>query len=150
MYRRIAPWWRVKNKDEESLSMKTLFLETITRDQARDTGMAMVLLCLLTAAFSHKEAYTILAIVLLIIDMAWPGFFGPLAKIWLAAANLAGTMTSSVILSLLYFLIVTPVGMVRRLAGFDSLQIKEWKKGSSSVFRVRNHTYVGKDMEKPY
>lgn len=120
------------------------------RDQAKDTGMAMVLICLLVAYFGNRPKFAAVAIVLLIIDMVWPPVFHYPAKIWFGLAHLMGAVMSRVLLTVLFFGLVTPLGLLRRLAGADPMQRKKWKKGTDSVFKTRDHTYSAHDIEQPY
>ncbi|MFH1755649.1 MAG: SxtJ family membrane protein [Candidatus Latescibacterota bacterium] len=132
---------------------KTLYSiipQKINRSQAKDTGMAMVLICLLLGVVWDKGGVLVLAIPLLVINMIVPGVFKPVAKIWLGLSTLLGTIMSRVILSILFLVIVTPVGLVRRWLGADSLQLKTWKKGQKSVFSIRDHKFESKEMENPY
>jgi hypothetical protein len=57
---------------------------------------------------------------------------------------------SRVILTVVFFLVVTPIAVIRRLCGADALQLKKWKQGRGSVFVVREGPVQGKDMENPY
>ena len=118
--------------------------------QARDTGMAMVLICLLIGYFGKKYAFYNIAIPLLVINMIRPAFYRPVAKVWIGLSNLLGTFVSKILLTTIFFVLVTPLGLIRRLSGFDSLQLKKWKKDCSSVFTDRNHTFKSKDIETPY
>ena len=123
---------------------------TITRDQAKDTGMAMVLVCLIIAFVAGKDLFFKLAVVVLLINMIWPDIYRPVAKLWLGLSHLMGTVMSKIILSVIFFVMVTPVGLIRRLMGADSLQLKKWKKGSASVFRVRDHKFEPEDVNHPF
>ena len=53
-------------------------------------------------------------------------------------------------MAIVFFLVVTPIGVWRRMIGADALQLKRFKTGSSSVMEQRNHRFTGKDLEKPY
>jgi hypothetical protein len=122
----------------------------ITPEQAKDTGMAMVLICLLIGQLAGKPAFFPAAIVLLLANMIWPKLYRPVAKLWLGLSNLLGAVVSRILLSALFFLLVTPIGLIRRLCGADALQVRRWKKDQTSVFRVRNHTFSSRDISKPY
>jgi len=122
----------------------------ITKEQARDTGMAMVLLCLIAALVSPARWPLVLATVLLVLDLTMPLLFSPLAVVWLGLGALLGTIFSRVMLAVLFALLVTPVGVLRRWLGADALQLKQWKRGEGSVFRVREHTYRFEDIKDPY
>ena len=129
---------------------KPSFWLSATRAQARDTGMAMVLICLLIAHFGHKPRFLSLAILILLIDMIWPSFYKPFAKIWFGFSHILGTVMSKIILGLTFFLVLTPMGLLRKVTGKDSMKIKNWKEGDASVFRVRDHTFDAGDIEQPF
>jgi hypothetical protein len=125
-------------------------LMSATKDQARDTGMAMVLICLLLAYWGGRPGFLPLAIVLLILTMAWPPAFRPLAVLWFGLSHLLGNVVSKIILSILFWGLVTPMGLVRRWLGKDSLQLRQWKKGPSSVFVTREGVIKPEDLDNPY
>jgi len=122
----------------------------ITKEQSRDTGMAMVLLLLIAAASRKREGYLLGAIALHVVNMIWPQIYRPLAVIWLGLSDLIGGVVSKILLSLVFFLIVTPIGIFRRIAGKDSLKLRAFKASQDSVMLERNHVFVGADLEKPY
>ena len=80
----------------------------------------------------------------------WPRAFQPLAGLWFGLAHVLGTVMSTVILTILFFGLVTPIGFIRRLLGADSLQLKKWKKGQESVFAVRADLIQREDLQAPY
>jgi Saxitoxin biosynthesis operon protein SxtJ len=136
-----------KPQKKEGLISRLL---SATPDQARDTGMALALLCLLIVQFKHAYRVVPVAIILLIITMAWPRAFQPLAGLWFGLSHVLGTVMSKVLLTLVFFLVVTPIGLVRRFMGKDSLQLKKFKKGQDSVFLVRSAVVEKEDLHKPY
>lgn len=122
----------------------------ITKDQSRDTGMAMVLLLLIVAASRKREVYLFAAMALQILNMAVPQIYRPVAVIWLGLSDLLGSVVSRVLLSIVFFVVVTPIGIFRRLIGKDSLKLRAFKASTESVMLERNHTFVGRDLETPY
>lgn len=131
--------------------MKLPLLERkITKDQSRDTGMAMVLLLLIVAASRKKEGYLFVAMALHVINMIWPQVYRPVAVIWLGISDLIGSVVSRILLSLVFFLVVTPIGLLRRLSGKDSLKLRAFKAGQGSVMLERNHVFTAQDLERPY
>ena len=131
-------------------STKPSFWLSASRAQARDTGLALVLICLLVAWFAERREALALGIVLLILDMTWPSAFKPAAKLWFGLSHLLGTVMSKLLLGLVFYLLVTPVGLFRRALGKDSMQVSGFGKGQDSVFRVRDHRFSSKDIETPY
>lgn len=121
-----------------------------TPEQAKDTGLAMVLICLLLGYFGKFPKFLPLSIALLLLTMVWPKAFKPLAGLWFGLSHVMGQVVSKILLTLAFFLIVTPIGLIRRLIGADSLQLKKWKAGSASVFVKRQGAIRDQDLLNPY
>jgi hypothetical protein len=131
-------------------SNQKFFSGPITRDQSKDTGMAMTLIFLIAGLVIHDRLYFFIAAGLLVLNMIWPLIYRPAARVWIGLSLVLGTVMSKVLLSVLFFVMVTPVGMLRRASGADPMRIKEWKTGTDSVFKVRNHEFTAQEIEKPY
>ncbi len=136
--------------DSLSNVQKDFFKQPINAKQAGDTGMAMVLIGLLIGLFTGNDLFFKIATFFLVINMIWPTVFRPVARIWLGGSVLLGTVVSKILLTILFFGLVTPIGVVRRIAGADAMLLKQWQKGSSSVFKERNYQFKAKDIEKPF
>jgi len=121
-----------------------------TSAQARDTGMAMVLVLLLLWAFRRADGYVLAAIFVHVVNMVVPKAFSPVAVVWFWLSHLLGTIASRVILTAIFFVVVTPIGLWRRMIGADSLKLKAFKVGKGSVMKERNHTFIGQDLKQPY
>jgi hypothetical protein len=130
--------------------MTKFFTRKITKDQSRDTGMAMVLLLLIVFATRKREGYLIGAMVLHVLNMIVPQVYRPVAVLWLGLSDLMGSVVSKILLSIVFFVVVTPIGILRRLFGKDSLQLRVFKESKESVMQERNHTFIGSDLERPY
>lgn len=135
---------------QKKKSASSFFLNRINVEQAKDTGMAMVLVFLLIGIIGDNRAFLFAALSLLIVNMIWPKFFKPIALLWNGLSLLLGTVMSKILLTVVFFLIVTPVGIVRKWLGADAMQLKKWKKDRSSAFTVRQKIYQHSDLEKPY
>src|SRR3990172_3749102 len=137
--------------DTEAHTGTDLRYKNITRDQAKDTGMALVLIFFILAQFIPDKAkiFQVIAIIILIINMVSPVLYKPAAWLWFGFAHILGTFVSKVLLTIIFIFLVTPVGLLRSLLGKDTLLLKKWKKDDSSVFQVRNHAFRREDVEKP-
>lgn len=127
-----------------------MFSTKITKKQASDAGMALVLIFLLIGLFSQKVIFFKIAIPILIINMIVPMFFYIFAIAWFGISHLLGTIVSKILLTIIYTILVIPFGLFRRLIGKDSLLLNRFKKDNKSVFRTRNYTFSSHDIEKPY
>jgi hypothetical protein len=122
----------------------------ITKDHSRDTGMAVVLFCLLVFMSRRREGWLFVAMGLHILNMIVPQLYRPIAVLWLGLSDLLGAVVPKIMLAILFFAVVTPIGLFRRLLGKDALKLRVFKGGESSVMLQRNHVFVAHDLERPY
>jgi hypothetical protein len=109
-----------------------------------------VLICLLGGWFSGQRDWFLAAIVLLVVNMVWPRIYTLVAKGWLGFSHLLGSVMSRVILTLVFFLVVTPLALLRRAFGHDPMRVRAWKAGTGSVFETRDHEYTPEEIERPF
>ncbi len=126
------------------------FSTSITKDQAKDSGMAIMLILMLIGFFTENDLFYKIAIPVLLMNMIYPMFYYPFAIFWFGFANMLGTIVSKILLSVVFFIIVLPIALLRRLLGKDSLLLKKFKKSNESVMKTRNQTFVAADLEKPF
>lgn len=124
--------------------------QKMTIERVKDTGQAVVLILLLLMSFKNWYALLLPTIIVQVLNMTWPALFMPLAYVWFRLAELLGSVMSRVLLTIVYAMIVTPMGLIRKMIGKDLMRLKDWKKGEKSVFVVRKYHYKREDLEKPY
>jgi len=122
----------------------------ISKKMALDSGLALVLISLIVF-FITKNIYAIyFATGFTVVCITVPIVFKPFAKLWFGLSHFIGTFLSKIILSIVFYTVITPVALLRQVMGKDSLMLKKFKKGTDSVFVERNHTYKSEDILKPY
>ena len=127
-----------------------LIPRSISDKEAADTGMALTLILMLAGYFTGNIIYFLLAIPVQVLNMLWPSAYRPLGYVWLGLTNIIGTVMSKIILSIIFFVVVLPMGLIRRATGKDSLQLKKFKKDTSSVMVERNHSFDSNDLVNPF
>lgn len=127
-----------------------IFPSAMTRDQCKDTGMALVLVLLLLFLWRRNTSFVGGAIAVHLVNMTAPQLFRPAAIVWFGLSHVMGTIVSKVLLAAIFFVVVTPVALVRQMIGADPMQLRGFKKSKQSVMQVRNHTFTAKDIEHPY
>ena len=58
-----------------------------------------------------------------------PTYLGPVERAWMALAHAISRLTTPIVMSVIYFLVLTPVGLIRRAAAGNSLIHKEAQSG---------------------
>ena len=79
-------------------------------------------------------------------------FIPPIAKLVVAAweklSEILGMISSTILLSLLFFFFLSPIAILYRLLKKDSSKIK--RNHAKSKFIQRNYQYTAKDLEYPW
>jgi len=125
-------------------------MKKITDDQCRDTGLALILITLLTLWARRSVVLAPPAVVIVIITMTAPRLLSPLARLWFGFSHYLGQAVSTVLLSLVFLAVVTPVGLPRKLSGKDAMGLKKWHDGQPSAFLLRQQTITKADLAKPF
>ena len=58
---------------------------------------------------------------LIMVGLAFPVALGPVYRIWMRGAEALGWLNTRVLLGVVYFLVMTPIGVLMRLIGRDPL-----------------------------
>lgn len=123
----------------------------ITLSQSRDTGLAMILLALILGNLVLKDSFfNGIAILLTIITMTKPGVFKAVAVLWFGISELLGAIMSKMILTIIFFGVICPVGFLANLLRKDPMRLRQFKVSTGSVFSSRNHTYCASDLKTPF
>ena len=122
----------------------------VSDEQCKDSGLALVLIALILSMVFSPYYFLPIGIGLLVVTMSVPTLFRPFARIWFGFSHALGTLVSRILLTLLFYGLVTPVGCIRRVLGKDSMQLKKWKRGKVSVFHDRDHLFTRQDLDNPY
>jgi hypothetical protein len=125
-------------------------MQSVPQNQAKDTGLALVLVLLVIGHFWNKSWLILPAIGVLLLTMTCSVVFSPLAWAWFGFARILADIVSKVLLTVLFVIVIIPVALSRRICGADPMRLKEWKNGRNSVLVQRDHTFSAKDLEKPY
>ncbi len=68
--------------------------------------------------------------------------------IWMQLAKMLGYINSRILLSIIFFIILSPIALLMRLLGKGQMQTSSSNK--DSLFINRNHLYSKADLEQPF
>jgi hypothetical protein len=94
---------------------------------------------------TYQKYFIYVATSLGIIFVALPFVGNLIVKLWFKLAELLGWVNSRLILSLVFFLFLSPIAFIYRLATKNPLNLG--KTTDKSIFVERNHNYTAKDLE---
>ena len=89
-------------------------------------GIALVVLGVIFF-FLEKQGYIVLLALgaaFVLVGLTIPIILKPLQKIWMTLAVIIGWFMTRVILSILFFVIITPIGLIARLFGKRFLELQ--------------------------
>jgi predicted membrane protein len=119
---------------------------SLTKKQSVEFGLLSILITLLLAVFNNNISIVAAAIVLVLITMLLPITLYPFAWLWFKLVKVMSIFGPVIMLSIIFYLVVIPMGAFRKLLGKDSLRRKEFKKDTQSVMQTRDHLYSTEDF----
>ncbi len=114
---------------------------------------AVILLISLLLLYWEKSFWIwffIVADFLIIAGVLFPNILLPLQKVWMTLAVLLGFVMTRVILSILYYIIITPIGFITRIIGKDFLSLKIDKTAKSYWNYRSKKEYQKIDTERQF
>lgn len=88
-------------------------------------GIAFLVLAGLLHFWRHKETAGAvtggLGALLVLAGLAVPTLLGPLQRAWMGLAHLISKVTTPIFMGVVFFLVITPIGLLRRLFGKHSM-----------------------------
>ncbi|MBV6403837.1 MAG: hypothetical protein IT228_06740 [Flavobacteriales bacterium] len=118
-----------------------------TEDRTDASMLAITTGFLVLFLIFHHRWMLIVAVCAGLIGLLVP----PLARLvhrgWMKLAHALGWFNGRVLLGAVFFLLLTPIALLRRLGRSDGLALR---KPAGSIWTVRDHTYTAKDLETPW
>ena len=121
----------------------------------RNFGITMGIILFIISGllmFYDKESYHLIAIIastFIGVGFILPILLKPIYFLWMIFAAILGWVMTRVILSLVFYLIITPIGFVTRILGEDFLALK--KPRSDSYWNYRDSSKeLNQDYEKQF
>jgi hypothetical protein len=99
-------------------------------------AIALLVLSVFRIFIRHKQGWWVafaIAMLLLLFSFIKPTLLNPLRLVWDKIGHVLGTINTYILLTLFYFLILSPLGMTMRLFGMDILKIK-WLKNKDTYW----------------
>ena len=122
----------------------------------RKFGVTVGLLLMVLSGFflwKGKESFEPMlfsGLVLCLLGLMLPVALKPVYWIWMVIAVILGWIVTRVILSLLFYVVITPIGMLSRLSGSSFLNLK-WNKSKDSYWNSRpTKQRNSEDFEKQF
>ena len=126
------------------------------KSDIRNFGITLGIILLLISGFlfwKEKESYQIfsgIGITLSLIAIAIPSVLKPVYWMWMIFGIILGWFMTRVILSLLFYVLFTSIGLTLRFFGKQFLELR-WDKSKESYWNFRtNENLQNKNYEKQF
>ena len=126
-----------------------------TRKNLRSFGITLaIVLLLFSAYFLWKDisAYRYLvpiAGVLIVTGWLIPFVLKPIYRVWMTMAVIIGFIITTIFLGLLFYIVVTPIGLISRLFGREFLAL-EWDAARPTYWNYRKEQRPKEDNLKQF
>jgi hypothetical protein len=87
----------------------------------------------------HYASFLVAAVPLIVLGLAWPKSLRSVYLGWMGLALVLGLIVSTVLLTIFYYLVLTPMGLAARLWGRDFMD-RRWQKDQKSYWKLRDQT----------
>ena len=132
-----------------NLSAQNLMTDQNKRLKDLKNLAALAAACLLAGRFTAWEPWYWLALALLVVAVFFKKTAASISDGWLKFGHVLGAINSRIILTLVYYLALTPLALLKKLFSGNTLQLKK-NPGGESYYKQRDHFYVSVDLEKPW
>ena len=99
-------------------------------------------------AITKRIVFIDIALGVALLSLLFPYVGDLIVKGWYKLSDILGWVNSRIILSLMYFLFLTPISICYRL--FTKKGLNNKPKDVSSFYFVRNHKYTKEDIENTW
>lgn len=140
--RRIAHFWR-------QLGCCTIYLFSfLMKWQAKHTSLLVIAIGFAAFFLLYRNDWLLLPVGISAIGFII-GLVGEYIHLgWMLLAKILGYINSRILLSIIFFLVLTPVALLMRLLG--KTQFVKKAGTQQSLFVARNHLYNRQDLEQPF
>ena len=119
----------------------------LTREKSLEAVLVICTGLLVLYWIFDNSRFLIVATVIGVAGVLSPFLAGIIAKVWYKLAEWLGRINGFIILTLLFYLLLTPLAWLSKLFKKDDLQLKMKGDPNDSYFVERNHTFSKKDLE---
>lgn len=113
-----------------------------------ETMLVLATGCLFIFLFTEQRAWLYVSLVAGLVGILSPYLSTKIEWLWMGLARVLGYIVPNILLSLVYFLILTPLALLARLfSKKDPLQLK---KPANSTFRDMDKVFNKSSLENPW
>ena len=120
----------------------------LSKKNLKKYGITMAVACIIIAAllsFKHRHVVVtpcVIGLVFFLVAVTVPAVLKPVYIVWMRLAFVLGWCNTRLILILLFYLMLTPLGLLLKLFGADFLERKIKKEEASYWKKIKEKKYI--------
>ena len=99
---------------------------------------------------AHYVYFAVISIVFLGLGLVVPVVLKPVERVWMTAARAMGWFMTRVLLTIMFFVVFTPIGLIARLFGKDFLNLRTDKSATTYWIYREPRDMTKEDYEKQF
>ena len=113
-------------------------------------GLSFIIIGVILLSISNSSyPLIVLGLSILVCAIYMTFILKPIYIIWMLFSNIIGWFMTRVILCILYFILITPIGLSRRLLGKQFIELK-WDKSKKTYWTYSSSRTTKDNYEKQY
>ena len=113
-----------KELEQEMTSQKTVSNQCVGYLFSGVFLLSSIYLWLMIESLAWALMFSSSSLIMIIVTRIAPDMITPLNKSWMALGHLLGSIVSPLVLGLIFFVLISPVALIGRIAGRDPLRLK--------------------------
>lgn len=81
-------------------------------------------------------------------SLVFPRMLGPVYRVWMAIGHILGRVNTAIILAIIFYGVITPMGVVMRMLGKDSM--RRYFDSSAETYRLTKSSRPGSHMLRQF
>jgi len=117
---------------------------------ALETIAVLAFVSIAIGLFFKLNALLYIALCLLFIGIFMRALSIRIAHLWLRFSAVLGGISTRVVLTVIYFIFLTPIALLYRVFHGDFISLKRQDAAGITYWSERNYNYMPKDFENPW
>lgn len=132
------------------MNLPNIIITQFSRRQLLETSLVLVILGIILGFVQYQSNWYVVAAIVAGIGLVVPNLLYPIAVVWFTLGNVLSKLVSPLLLTFVFLLLITPIGLIRGWLGRDSLKLRWSKPDNQSMFKKRNHTFTAADLKNSF
>jgi uncharacterized membrane protein len=141
----------------KEISSQIANLDSSAKEIKKFGLVIMVALTIIASIIYYKSGYSIIinyllgsGIVLLVSAILSPNILVPIYKVWMSLAFILGSIVSRIILTILFYFLISPIGIIIKIFGNDIINLKIDKERKSYWIKKDEKAKPDEQIRKMY